>query len=346
MGLFSPQIDLKKMVPLCRQLATTHDAGIPIVRALDVVGRQQKDRQVREMLIKMNDSIKDGSSLAEAARAQSRLLPTFFIELIASGERGGKLDVMLRDLAQYFEDRLAMQRQITRAMTYPIIQLMFAWFCGTFALRLIPKVTAGIAGKGEPFDLMAYFREYAIFQAQAMLVFATVFAVCVVLSRLGYFGYVWGFFATKVWPLSTVTKKFGLARFFRSMSLLIGSGLRIDHCVESSAAVTANPYMQKDLVKAIPLIRDGCTLVEAFTASRYLTPTAREMIHIGEISGQLETALRKVSQYHLDEATHAVNIATKVFSVLIGLAMAGLVGYIIITFYMRLYGGMFDALGV
>lgn len=346
MGLFSSQIALKKMVPLCRQLATTYDAGIPIVRALDVVGRQQKDRQVRELLITMNDAIKDGASLADAARAQSKVLPTFFIELIASGERGGKLDVMLRDLAQYFEDRLDMQRQITRTMTYPCIQLAFAWFCGTFALRLIPKITAGLTGKGEAFDLTAYFREYAVFQAQAMLFFATIFAGCVVLSRLGLFGYVWGFFATKMWPLAPVTRRFGLARFFRSMSLLIASGLRIDHCVESSAAVTANPYMQKDLLKAIPLIRDGSTLVEAFSASRYLTPTAREMIHIGEVSGQLETALRKVSQYHLDEATHAVTVVTRVFNALIVLLVAGLVGYILISFYTQLYGGMFDALDV
>jgi len=146
--------------------------------------------------------------------------------------------------------------------------------------------------------------------------------------------------------MSPVTRKFGLARFFRSMSLLISSGLRIDHCIENSAAVVSNPYLEKDLLKALPGVRDGQTLVEAFSESRLLTPTAREMLYVGEESGSLDQTLRKVSEYHLAEATHAVQVATKILGVLIALIVGGLVGYIIITFYSRLYGGMLDDLGV
>jgi type IV pilus assembly protein PilC len=347
MGLFSSQIALKKMVPLCRQLATSYDAGIPVVRTLEIVGQQQKDGKLREVLTLMRDSIAKGGTLGEATRAQSRYLPRFFIELVSTGETGGRLDVMLRDLAQYFEDRLEMQRQIVNAMTYPITQLVFAWYCGTFALGLVGKFAGILSDRsGKPFDLMGYVREYLVFQGKAGLLALTAFAVCVLLARMGLFGYVWGAFATYMWPLSNVTRKFALARFFRSMSLLIGSGLRIDHCIINSAGVTTNPYIEKDLLKAVPLVRDGHTLVESFGVVRTLTPTAREMLHVGEVSGQLETSLRKVSEYHLDEATHAVAIATRVFSVLIGLVVAFVIGYVVIKFYTTYYGAMFDALGV
>lgn len=344
MGLFSPQISLKKVVPVCRQLATSYDAGIPILKSLELIMRQEGDAKTRQVFRHMHDSIKNGSTLGEAARLQKRYLPPFFIEMLATGERGGKLDVMLRDLAQYFEDRLAMKRQIIRTLTYPALQLTAAWYVGTFALGLIRQVRGVFQSRNPSFDLGAYFDSYLRFQGIVTVLAIAVFAGCVVLSRMGLFGWVWGLFATKIWPMSIVTQKFGLARFFRSMSLLIGSGMRIDHCIENSAAVVANPYLERDLVKAVSPVRDGRTLVEAFAESRTLTPTAREMIYIGEQAGQLENALRKVSEYHMQEATHAVHIANRVMGVLILLAVGGIVGYVIISFFM-MYGGMLDDIG-
>ncbi len=337
MGLFSSQIALKKVVPLCRQLATSYDAGIPIMRSLELVSRNQPDKNVREVIERMHSSIGNGSTLAEAVRAENKYLPKFFIELLATGEKGGKLDVMLRDLAQYFEDQLEMRRETIRAMTYPIIQLVFAWFAGSFALGIIGRLKAVFEGSGQGFDFESYIRWYLQLQGVALLVFGVVFAVCVVLSRAGLFGYIWGSVATNVWPMSRVTRMFGLARFFRSMSLLIAGGLRIDHCIENSAKVTANPYMEKELMKAVPRVKEGDTLVEAFSDVRVLLPQSREMLHIGETSGQLESSLRKASEYHLAEAMHAAAIARRVFGVAISLTVALLIGYVIISFYMTYF---------
>lgn len=343
MGLFSSEISTKTMVPLCRQLATAYDAGIPILKSFEMVTSQSRDRVVKRVMTDISDDIKRGSTLGDASRAQSRYLPVFFIELLATGEHGGRLDVMLRDLADYFEDRLSIQREVRRALMYPAFQLTAAWFLGSFALGLLGQLDFGST---EAFSLDTYLKSYAAFQARAMIVVALVFAGCVILARLGMWGWVWGAAATFIWPFSRVTQKFGMARFFRSMSLLVGSGLRIDHCIRNSAAVTANPYMQRDLLKAVPHVMEGSTLVEAFSHSRHLTPTAREMILIGEESGNLEGSFQKVSQMHLEEATHAVNIMTKVMNVVMVLTIALVIGYIIITFYTNLYGNIFDELGI
>ncbi|GMW01164.1 MAG: hypothetical protein AMXMBFR84_23010 [Candidatus Hydrogenedentota bacterium] len=347
MGLLTSEIATKKMVPLCRQMATSYDAGIPVLRTLDILSQSQPDKQVRDVLKRMGDAIRRGATLGDAAQAEKKYLPKFFIALLSTGEVGGRLDAMLRDLAQYYEDRLAMQRSIVRSLIYPAIQLMAAWYLGTFAIRLIPKIMDLFkAQSGQSFDIGAYFVEYGIFQAKAHVVFAVLFAVFVILSRMGLFGWVWGAAATHVWPMSGVTIKFGLARFFRSMSLLIGSGLRVDYCIDASASITANPYMEKDLRKAIPEVRKGLTLVEAFSSTRFLTPTAREMVAVGEQSGNLESQLRKVADLHLAEALHAVDIATKFLGVLIVLAVAGIIGYIVILFWTSLYGGLLNELGV
>ncbi len=142
----------------------------------------------------------------------------------------------------------------------------------------------------------------------------------------------------KIWPINIVVKKFALSRFFRSMSLLIGSGVNMKTCIAQSAALTVNPYIERDLMKAIPLIADGTTLEQAFSHSRSLTPMAREMLIVGEHSGELESCLYKVSEYHKAEAESAVKRAVIVMNVLIVLAVGLVVGYIIITFYSQLYG--------
>jgi type IV pilus assembly protein PilC len=347
MGLYSSQLSTKKLVPLCRQLATAYDAGIPILRSLEIISEQQRDKKVKDVLARMGNAISAGGTLGEAARAEQKYLSTFFIELLSTGERGGKLDVMLNDLADYYEDRLEMTRGVRRMMTLPCIQLVAAWFLGSFSLLLVGEITNMFSDKsGKAFALGAFFNSYGRFQAKAMAVVAVVLILSVILSRAGLSGWIWSFFTTHIWPLSGVTRKFALSRFFRSFSLLVGGGMHFPWAIESSAAVTSNPYIAKDLMKAIPAIKDGKTLVEAFAPCKYLTPTAREMILIGEQSGDLEGSLHKVADYHMKEASHAVNVATKIFGVLIVLAVALTIGYIIITFYQRLYGGMMDGLGI
>ena len=346
MGLFSSEIAAKKMVPLCRQLATAYEAGIPVLKSFEIVGGQERDPKVRQMFLRMHDRIAQGGTLADAARAESRYLPTFFVELMASGESGGKLDVMLQDLAQYYEDRLEMRRRIVRMMTLPGIELCAAWFFGTFALRMLGYALKALGSRGGAGSFSQVFTDYARFQGRALTLFAAGFACCVILARLGLFKWISGGFKTFVWPIAPIARRLALSRFFRSMSLLLGSGMNVLQCIERSAAVMANPYLERDMLKAIPLVRDGATLTEAFLTSRCLTSTAREMLAVGEESGKLEMTLRKVSEYHMAEASHATDVATRVTGVLVVLVVGAIVGYVIITFYTKLYGGILNELGV
>lgn len=336
MGLFSPQISAKEMVPLCRQLATAYDAGIPIIKSIEMVSRNTKTAAARQVLETMGERLRAGSTLGEAAREQQKYLPQFFVELLASGEYGGKLDIMLRDVADYYEDRVAMQRMIAGQMVYPAVLLVIAWFIGSFALMLVGQLDFQ---SGKPFDFPTFLAKYMAFQGTALLVAGGAFAASVVLSRFGAPQFGWGWFTTHVWPLKNVTRKFALARFFRSMSLLIASGVRIKECIINSAEVTSNAYIRKDLLRAVPLVAEGATLVQAFSMANTLTPVAREMLNVGEQTGNLDGCLRKVAEYHFAEAQHAVQVAVKVMGTVIFLVVAGIIGFIVISFYARLLSG-------
>jgi type II secretory pathway component PulF len=348
MGLLSSEIETKAMVPVCRQLATTYEAGIPIIRAFEHVGRESKDAKVKQVCEAIATDLRSGATLGDATRKQSKYLSPFFVQLLANGERGGHLDVMLEDLAGYFEDRLAIQRSVRAALAYPVTLGVIAWFLGTFAIGMGRRAVAAFSdpSQGGVSGVEAYFREWAQFQAGALAVFLMLAAVFVVLSRQGVLGWLTGAITTHVWPLSRVTRYFAMARFFRSLSLLLGSGLSVVPSIRGAAGVTANPYIERDLLTAIPRVQAGGTLVEAFAPSRYITPMAREMLSVAEESGQLDMHLKKCADYHLKEATQATRIAVSVFTTLLMLGVFGAVGGVIIMFYVNLYGGMMDALGI
>lgn len=348
MGLLSSQIDTKAMVPLCRQLATSYEAGIPLLKSFQYVARESKNPQVRRTMNAIAEDIRAGGTLADAVHRQHRFLPPFFVQLLASGETGGHLDVMLNDLAQYFEDKLTIQRSVAAAAAYPLLLLTIAWFLGTFALGMGQRAVAsfndpsqgGIGGVSE------YFGEWAAFQVRAMIGLAVLAALFVLLARAGVLRWITGTITTFVWPLSKVTRNFAMARFFRSFALLLNSGLNVIRCIQGAAGVTGNPYIQQDLLRALPRVKDGQSLTESFRSSRYLTPMAREMLAVAEESGRMDFHLKKCADYHLKEANHAVRVSMTVFTTALMVGVFCIVGAIIIRFYVNLYGGMFDALGV
>ncbi len=337
MGIISPELSTRVLVPLCRQLATSYDAGIPILRTLEMVSKNTRDKQARAVIDSMGLAIRKGATLGQAARAEKDRLPPLMVELLASGEVGGNLDVSLRDIANYFEERQRMKRMIVGKSVYPAIQLTAAWFLGTFALMLIRRTSF----TNTSFSLGDYFDFYLRFQGAAMFLLGSGVVTSIVLARLGMFKWIWGYVATHVWPIAPVTRRFAMARYLRSLSLLIGSGVPIVRALERAAATCANPYIEQDLLKPVPLVGQGATLVEAFAQSKYLPPVAREMLLVGEKSGKLEQSLNKAAQYQMDEAIQAVNIATRVGEVVISLAVAAVVGYIVISFYSN-YLGMLD----
>lgn len=333
MGLLSSQIATRDMVTVCRHLATSYQAGIPILRGLQLASDNSTSKAAKEALADMAADIKNGKTLGASAQRQAKRLSPFFITLTDAGERGGRLDIMLRDLADYFEDRQRLQRSIVASMLYPVIMLCLAWVFGSFAFKILSMISFETM-----FDWNAFFMAYAVLQAKAVAVVAVVLAACFVLHRMGLFKWIWGWVVTYVWPLRPITLRFGLARFFRTFALLVGSGMNLPNCIYSSASVMVNPYLQRDMLQALPLVKNGATLVQSFAGVKCLTPTAREMLMVGEETGELDTSLMKLSEYHLAEARQAVKVGMTVMGILMILAVAGTVGFIYIKFFLTLYG--------
>ena len=293
--------------------------------------------------MRMEAHIGRGASLAEACRAEKNIFPDLFVEALAGGESGGRLDALLRDLAGYYEEMHRMKRSVISSLIYPIMQLVCAWFLGTFALGIL-KAIGSFQNSAGRFSMQDYLAHYARFQLVALIIFAATTAVLIGLGRSGGLRGPVALVKNGLWPLSAVSQKFAMARFYRGMALLIQSGLDIKRCIERSAAMTMNPAVEQDLLRAVPVVSRGGTLVEAFSRSRYMTRMGREMLAVGEQSGNLDAALQKASEYSFGEAQAAVKSAAKVLQVMITLFVGGVVAYFVISFYSNLYGSALNGL--
>jgi type IV pilus assembly protein PilC len=328
------------MMVFCRQLATSHGAGIPILRSLDIIANQTHNWRLRNVVSQMSDSIKGGSTLEQAAREQSRYLPKFFIELVGAGEIGGRLVEIFESLADYYERMSELVRKVIGKLIYPICLLLFLFITICFMGAL------GKASSEQGLDFNLLMQVFLQNIARLLLFIGVVLLVVIVLARMGLLGWVSGLITTFMWPLAAITRKLAISRFARSLGLLIKSGVPITEAVHKAAATANNPYIERSLLRCIPDIQAGESLSIALSPCRYLSDMAREMIHTGEESGKLDQHLQKVADIHEAEAMQAANNLTVVLYVLAILGVAIRIAFFVIGFWMNYYGKMLDDLGV
>jgi len=338
--IFSSKLNLRTMMVFCRQLATSHGAGIPILRSLEIIMNQTHNSRLRNVVSRMSDSIRTGSTLEQAAREQARYLPKFFIELVGAGEVGGRLVEIFESLADYYERMSGLVRKIIGKLIYPICLLCFLAITMCFMAALGKATTE----QGLEFNLLMQFFLQNI--ANLLLSIGVVLVVVIVLARMGLLGWVSGLITTFMWPLASITRKLAISRFARSLGLLIKSGVPITEALHKAAATANNPYVERSLLRCIPDIQAGESLSVALSSCRYLSDMAREMIHTGEESGKLDQHLQKVADIHEAEAMQAANNLVVVLYVLAILGVAIRIAFFVIGFWMNFYGAMFDDLGV
>ena len=339
--IFSSKLGLQTMLLLCRQLATSHSAGIPILKSFEIITRNTHSGRLRNVISRMSTSIEAGSTLEQASREQSRYLPSLFVELVGAGEMSGRLDEIFDSLAGYYERTLDLVRRMRGKMIYPIILITLLLLVMNFWLAILRAVT----GAGSV-DFNKLIRVFVQNMGWLGLILAGAFVVLVVLSRLGILGWIFGFVSTFLWPFSGLTRRLALSRFARAFGLLLRSGVPVTDALTKSAVVTNNLYIERSLLRCLPAIQSGESLSVALSPCRYLSDLAREMIHSGEQAGRVDQHLEKVADIHQAEAMQAAKNLVVVMGVLLLLAAAIAIAIFVIIFWTRYYGAMFEELGI
>jgi len=339
--IFSSKLDLRTMLLLCRQLATSHSAGIPILKSFEIIMRNTHSARLRNVISRLSTSIETSSTLEQASREQSRYLPSLFVELVGAGEISGRLDEIFDSLAGYYERTLDLVRRMRGKMIYPIVLFTLLLLVINFWFAIF---RATLVGGGIDLNKLGrvFFQNIGLFG----LGLAGALVVLVALSRLGVLGWIFGLVSTFLWPFSKLTRKLAISRFARAFGLLLKSGVPVMDALRKSAVVTNNPYIEGSLLRCLPAVGAGESLSVALSQCRYLSDLAREMIHSGEQAGKIDQHLEKVADIHEAEATQAAKNLVVVMGILIFLAVAVCIGIYVINFWTNHFEGMLEGLDI
>ena len=343
-NLFETKISVKEKALFANKLSAMVDAGVPIMRSLDLMRQQQKSPLFRRALTAMTDEVNQGGSLGSAMRRWPKVFDNLSIAMVEAGEAGGVLDETLKRLSKLLEENARLQNQIKAAMGYPVTVLAIAIlvFLG-MTIFLIPTFADIFDQLGAELpmftqmmlDLSKLLRSsFSIFLVGGIILgiyaFSRYYATPVgrrqvdgILLKLPLFG--------------DLLQKTASAQFCRTMSSLSKAGVPILMSLEIMHDTTTNSVVGDAISSSRNDISEGMPLSTALALKRVFPDMMVSMLAIGEETGEMDAMLSKVADFYEDEVSTAVKTITSLIEPVMIVLVGGIVGSILLAMYMPMF---------
>lgn len=337
------KVKLKDMSIFCRQFSTMVDAGVSLVRSLDVLGEQTQSPKLKRIIREIQVEVESGQTLSKSMAKYPKVFSNLFVGLIRAGEVGGVLEEALQRLSHFLEKDMELRRKVKAAMTYPVIVLVVAilivlGLC-TFIVPKFIDLFKDLGVKELPWmtqvlvDFSNFLKEkwWIALIIVIALWFSIKFAGTTKLGRR-----VIDRLKLKVPVFGPLGHKICLARFSRTLSTLLVSGVPILQAMETVAGTIGNEIIAEAIMNARARIREGERINEPLEKSKMFPPMVVHMISIGEESGALDQMLSKVAEFYEGEVDATLaSLAAAIEPVMIVL-LGFCVGFIVIAMFMPL----------
>ena len=337
-GLKSKQIML-----MTRQLATLIDAGLPLLRSLNVLIAQQKPSKLRDILREIAADIQQGSTFAEALAKHPKGFDRLYVNMVRAGEVGGMLEVVLNRLAVFMERRQALKRKVRGALIYPIAVIVIASCIVGFLLTyvvpvfaevfkdfdsVLPAPTAFLMAAG---DFMRYRWWLLLVGINATIItFKVMFKFKVIKSASDRI-------VLKIPLIGDLITKVAVARFARTLGTLITSGVPILQALKITKETIGNEVIQNAVQKVHDSIKEGETIAAPLDESKVFPAMVVNMIDVGEETGSLDAMLMKVADIYDAEVEAAVEAMLALMEPMIIICLGGVIGFIVISLYLPIF---------
>ncbi|MBX3114012.1 MAG: type II secretion system F family protein [Fimbriimonadaceae bacterium] len=336
------KVKLTRLSLFCRQFSTMVDAGVSLVRCLDVLSRQTEDPKLKKILIDVGERVEGGESLSRAMQRHPRTFNSLFIGLIRAGEVGGVLEEALQRLSQFLEADVALRRKVKAALTYPIIVILAA--VGILVLLMVvvvPQFAAIFKDLGLPDSEFPAATKFLIDLSNNMIRNWHIFLIVGIALFFGYKLFVGTRFGRrtvdriklKVPVFGPLHLKVCMARFSRTMGTLLTSGVPILQAMETVAGTVGNSIMSDAVLDARARIREGDRIGDPLEASRLFPPMVVHMIGVGEESGSLDFMLQKIADFYEAEVEATLQSLTAALEPIIIVFLGGMVGFIVYAMF-------------
>jgi type IV pilus assembly protein PilC len=336
-------VSAKNLAVFTRQFSVMIDAGLPLVQCLDILGSQEEDKNFSAVILATRSDVESGASLADAMKKHPKAFDALFTNMVAAGEAGGILDTILKRLATYIEKAVKLKSQVKSAMVYPVAVILIAGIVvGVILWKVIPTFANLFAGLGAQLPLPTR----VVIAASNGLVRFGPFLIA------GMFLGAWGvkaFYATprgrtvidglllKVPVLGSLLRKIAVARFCRTLSTLLASGVSILEALDITARTAGNAIVEDAILTTRKSIERGETIAAPLKETAVFPAMVVQMIGVGEATGALDTMLSKIADFYEEEVDVAVaGLLTLLEPIMIAF-LGGVVGGIVIAMYLPIF---------
>ena len=342
-GKIGKKVAAKNLAIFTRQFSVMIDAGLPLVQCLEILGTQEEDKNFSAVILQTRADVEAGMSLADAMRKHQKTFDPLFTNMIAAGEAGGILDTILKRLATYIEKAVKLAGQVKSAMIYPVAVIVIAGgVVGVILWKVIPTFAALFQGLGAELPLPT---RVVIALSDNLVKF---FPLLVIGGGAGgyffkqYYGtdkgrHVVDATVLKMPILGNIMRKIAVARFCRTLSTLISSGVPILDGLDITARTSGNAIVEDAILTTRKSIERGETISAPLRETAVFPSMVVQMIGVGEATGALDTMLGKIADFYEEEVDTAVaGLLTLLEPIMIAM-LGGIVGGIVIAMYLPIF---------
>jgi len=333
----------KNLAVFTRQFSVMIDAGLPLVQCLDILGSQEEDKNFSAVILATRTDVESGASLADAMKKHPKVFDPLFTNMIAAGEAGGILDNILTRLATYIEKAVKLKGQVKSAMIYPVAVIVIAAVVvGVILWKVIPTFANLFAGLGADLPLPT---RVVIALSNGLVRFGPFVIAGLVAAGFGFRAYYRTTGGRKTVDATMLKapifglllRKIAVARFCRTLSTLLASGVSILEALDITARTAGNAVVEDAILVTRKSIERGETIAQPLRETAVFPPMVVQMIGVGEATGALDTMLAKIADFYEEEVDVAVaGLLTLLEPVMIAL-LGGIVGGIVIAMYMPIF---------
>ena len=338
-----PKVKEKDVVVFSRIFATMINAGLPLIQCLDLLAAQEQNKTFAKIIISIKDDISGGSTLTEALKKYPEVFDDLFVNLVAAGESGGILDVILNRLSSYMEKAMKLKSKVKGAMTYPISVLVISiGVVAILLLKVIPVFQNLFEGMGSALpaptqflvDASQFSQDYFLHMAGGLAAAIYIFKR---LIRTEKGRITFDTLVLKSPVFGPLLKKVAVAKFTRTMSTMMSSGVPILEGLSIVSKTAGNKIIEAALMKTRQAISEGKTIAEPLAETDIFPSMVVQMIAVGEATGALDAMLSKIADFYDDEVDTAVGALTALLEPFMMVFLGGVVGGMIIAMYLPIF---------
>lgn len=347
-GKTGGRIKPKSLMIFTRQLATLIDSGLPLLRSLTVLEKQEPNPVLKATVAALAENVQGGSTFSESLSQHPKIFNKLYVNMVKAGELGGVLEIVLNRLAEYQEKAQKLKNKIVSAMVYPVIVMFIAVAILVFLMIfIVPKFKEMFSSTDQELPLISkiVFGMSEFFLARPLVVPNVVFAF-IAFGVIVFLFNLWGRtvggrriidnMKLKMPILGDIQRKSAVSRFSRTLGTLVTSGVPILQALNITRDTAGNVVISNAIEKVHEAVKEGETIVTPLQSSGVFPNMVISMVDVGEETGQLPEMLLKVADVYDDEVDNAVTALTSILEPIMIVILALIVGSVVFALFLPL----------